>query len=320
MPDWIIPVAIAIALGLALLFAPTRRLLRKALNLIPALALLVIGLAAYVLWRPVNWLIARVPFLANASERFAAGVERIGTRKTGLPAGDRAATARELWPEERYPFLYQEVPEDIRRPLWEDGKLVGGQDIPWAADRHFGAGMTKAAGQYGLAATIIALIAQPILLLAWKGVTSQDVTSAPVLYEQFPGEAPAYVSGWDVWQAVAADLAASLFGGAVAVLGLLAAWLLIAIGVGILVAIAAIEHWRREASAPYEVLSKDAHVRWPYRAEAREIARAGYVRQVAHATGFLEDAPLFEIGKGTGTFRVRGDMAAPRKGQTLALD
>ena len=67
MPDWIIPVAIAIALGLALLFAPTRRLLRKALNLIPALALLVIGLAAYVLWRPVNWLIARVPFLANAS-------------------------------------------------------------------------------------------------------------------------------------------------------------------------------------------------------------------------------------------------------------
>lgn len=100
MPDWIIPVAIAIALGLALLFAPTRRLLRKALNLIPALALLVIGLAAYVLWRPVNWLIARVPFLANASERFAAGVERIGTRKTGLPAGDRAATARELWPEQ----------------------------------------------------------------------------------------------------------------------------------------------------------------------------------------------------------------------------
>lgn len=73
MPDWIIPVAIAIVLGLALLFAPTRRLLRKALNLIPALALFVIGLAAYVLWRPVNWLIARVPFLASASERFAAG-------------------------------------------------------------------------------------------------------------------------------------------------------------------------------------------------------------------------------------------------------
>lgn len=320
MPDWIIPVAIAIVLGLALLFAPTRRLLRKALNLIPALALFVIGLAAYVLWRPVNWLIARVPFLASASERFAAGVERIGTRQTGLPAGDRAATARELWPEERYPFLYQEVPEDIRRPLWEDGKLVGGQDISWAADRHFGAGMTKAAGQCGLAATIIALIVQPLLLLAWKGVTSPNVTAAPVLYEQFPGEAPAYVSGWDVWQAVAADLAASLFGGAVTVLGLLAAWLLIAMGIGILVAIAAIEHWRREASAPYEVLSKDAHVRWPYRAEAREIARTGYVRQVAHATGFLEDAPLFEIGKGTGTFRVRGDMAAPSKGQTLALD
>lgn len=109
MTGWLIPLAITAAVAVALLFAPIRRILRKALNLIPALALFIIGLAAYVLWRPVNWLVARVPFLANASERFAAGVERIGTRKTGLPAGDRAAFARELWPEERYPFLYQEV-------------------------------------------------------------------------------------------------------------------------------------------------------------------------------------------------------------------
>lgn len=320
MTGWLIPLAITAAVAVALLFASIRRILRKALNLIPALALFIIGLAAYVLWRPVNWLVARVPFLANASDRFAAGVERIGTRKTGLPAGDRAAFARDLWPEERYPFLYQEVPEDIRRPLWEDGKLVGGQDIPWMADRHFSAGLTKAAAQSGLAAALIALLAQPLLLLAWKGVASQDATAAPVLLEQFPGEAPAYVSGWDVWQAVAADFAATLFGGAITILGLLAAWLLIAVGIGILVAIAAIEHWRREASAPYEVLSKDAHVRWPFRAEAREIARAGYVRQVAHATDYLADAPLFHIGKGTGTFRVRGDMAAPSKGQALALD
>lgn len=320
MTGWLIPLVIAAVVALALLFAPTRKLLRKALNLIPALALFAIGLAASVLWKPVNWLIARVPLLTNASERFAGGVERIGTRKTGLPAGDRAAIARELWPEQRYPFLYQEVPEDIRRPLWEDGKLVGGQDIPWMADRHFSAGLTKAAGQCGLAAALIALVAQPLLLLAWKGVASPGATAAPVLLEQFPGAAPAYVSGWDVWQAVAADFAASLFGGAVTVLGLLAVWLLIAVGVGILVAIAAIEHWRREASAPYEVLSKDAHVRWPFRAETREIARIGYARQAAHATGYLAGSPLFQVASGTGTLRVRGDLAAPSKGQALALD
>lgn len=320
MTGWLIPLAIAAAVGLALLFPVTRQILRKAFNLIPALALFIIGLAAYVLGKPVKWLVARVSFLARASERFAAGVERIGTRKGGLAAGDRAAIARELWPEDRYPFLYQEVPDDIRRPLWEDGKLVGGQDIPWMADRHFSAGLTKAAGQSGLAAAIIALVAQPLLLLAWKGVASQDATATPVLLEQFPGEAPAYVSGWQVWQAVAADFAASLFGGAVTMFGLLAVWLFIAVGVGILVAIAAVEHWRREASAPYEVLSKDAHVRWPYRAEAREIARAGYARQVAQATGYLAGSPLFQVGEGTGTFRVRGDLAAPSKGQALALD
>ena len=61
-------------------------------------------------------------------------------------------------------------------------------------------------------------------------------------------------------------------------------------------------------------------MRWPYRAESRALAHTAYVKQFQHATQYLKDSPLFTIGLGTGTLRVRGDLAAPGKGQTLALD
>lgn len=255
----------------------TRRLILALLNLIPAAILFVLGGAALVLWHPAAWIIGRVPVLSEATARFSRAVEHLGTRKAGLTSGDRAGVARALWPEDRFPFLYEEVPDDIRRPLWEDGKLIGGYDIPWMADRHFGAGMAEAAGRLGLTAALIALIVQ---LALW---------------------------------ALSRDLAPWL-------LVLIVSWALIALGVGVMVALAAVEHWRAEAAAPYEEISKDAYVRWPYRAEARAIAHTGYVRQVAHANGYLAGSPLFRIGEGTGTLRLRGDLAAPSPGQTLALD
>ncbi|MCR2832398.1 type IV secretory system conjugative DNA transfer family protein [Parerythrobacter lacustris] len=310
----------AITLLILLLIPFTRKIIFAILNLIPAFALFVLGFASLALWKPVAWLCARVPALARIMDQFAAGVERLGTRKVGLPAGDREAVARAMWPENRYPFLYSEVPDDIRRPLWEDGKLIGGQDIPWMADRHFSVGMTRAAGQCGLTATLIALVAQPVLFFLWRGASAPRETAAPVLLEQFPGEAPVHVSGWSVWQDVAANWFDAIGGGAMMIIMLIIAWLLIAIGIGIAVAVMMIEHWRKSSAAPYEILSKDAHVRWPYRAEAREIAHTGYVRQVGQATGYLQGSPLFAVGEGTGTFRLRGDLAAPVKGQTLALD
>ncbi len=316
-----VPFAIAAAVFIALLLIPfTRAIILGVLNIVPALALFVVGLAASVLWTPTAWLVARVPILSRASDLFAAAIERLGKRKVGVAAGDRHAIAQEMWPETRFPFLYSEVPDDIRRPLWEDGKLVGGREIPWMADRHFSAGMTKAAGQLGLTAAIIALIVQPLIVVGMMMFAGQAGDAPQVLLEQFPGEEPVYVSGWDVWQTVAASAFGAFWHGAVTLVGLIAAWLLIAIGIGIMVATAAVEHWRKEAATPYEAISKDSHVRWPYRAEARALAHTGYVRQVAHATGYLEGSPLFKVGEGTGTMRLRGDLAAPTKGQSIALD
>ena len=273
-----IAILLAVVIMAILLAIPfTRRLILKLLNLIPAAILFALGIAALALWRPIGWIVAQTPFLSGAAARFAEGVARLGARKTGLASGDRESVARELWPEGRFPFLYQDVPDDIRRPLWEDGKLIGGHDLPWMADRHFTGPMTETAGRLGLTAALIALIVQLVLWALSRNLTP--------------------------WLPL-----------------LIASWALIALGVGVMVALAAVEHWRAESAAPYEDISKDAHVRWPYRAEARAIAHTGYVRQIAHANGYLTGSPLFAVGEATGTLRVRGDLAAPQSGQTLALD
>jgi hypothetical protein len=251
----LVPAIVLVALVILALFPPIRGVIVSAFNVLPALALFALGCLEWLLRKPLGWLSARAPLLGRVADRFAATIERFGARKEGLPAGDREDVARELWPEERYPFLYNPVPDDIRRPLWEDGKLVGGHDIPWMADRHFSAGFVRAASQCGLAAALIALVAQPLLYLLWRGVPPGSEATAPVLLEQFPGEAPAYVSGWTVWQAVAGDWVGAIAGGALAIILVLAAWLLIAVAIAIIVAMMMVEHWRKQAAAPYEILS-----------------------------------------------------------------
>ena len=50
--------------------------------------------------------------------------------------GDRRVMAEALWPPRKFAFLYQKVPADIRRPVFEDGKLLGGVSATWLADRY----------------------------------------------------------------------------------------------------------------------------------------------------------------------------------------
>ncbi|MBK9131242.1 MAG: type IV secretion system DNA-binding domain-containing protein [Gammaproteobacteria bacterium] len=317
-------VTLFVALSVIMTVPFVRKILWKGLMVFPAAALFVIGALAVPFWHPLTWGIARVPYASRVGALFAAGVERLGIRSSNpLNRGEREAVARELWPEKRYPFLYEDVPPDIVRPLWEDGKLVGGRDIPWLADRHFTAAMQEKAGQLGLTAALLTFLL-PLIVIGILNLTltpgTPETDAAKVLLEQFPHEEPVYVSGWSVWTAVIGDAFGSALHALVNSVGFVLAWALVSVGAGLLIAITAIEYWRREQAAPYELISKDAHVRWPYRAEARALAHNSYVRQMRHATGYLKDSPLFTIGAGTGTMRVRGDLAAPSPGQALALD
>jgi hypothetical protein len=312
------------AAGSMILAVPfVRRIAWTGVKLFPAAALLAIGVMAVPFWRSLSWAMTRTPLSVRVGGYFAGMIERFGrTSSNPLTLGKREEVARELWPEERYPFLYHDVPDDIVRPLWEDGRLIGGRGIPWLADRHFSKAMEETAGQVGLAAAILTFLLPPLVLILRLvfGSAAGNAASAGVVLEQFPHEDPVYVSNWSVWTTVIGDRFSQGFHTLVGAGGFMLAWALLSLGVGLLVAIAAVEFWRREKAAPYELISKDAHVRWPYRAESRALAQTAYIKQVGHATGYLQGSPLFVIGTGTGTLRVRGDLAAPVKGQTLALD
>lgn len=321
---WIGSAVLLLFVSGAIIAVPfVRKIAWAGLKLVPAVALCVIGAMAFPFWRPVVWLVARVPHSRRIGALFATAVERLGKRRLNpLTAGEREAVAKTMWPEARYPFLYDDVPPDIVRPLWEDGRLVGGQGIPWLADRHFTVAMQEEAGQLGLTAAaltyLLPLIAYFLHAILTPGA-GESIASNVVL-EQFPNETPVYVSNWYVWTAALGDMFSSTFHVLLESLGFMLAWAAVSLGTGLLIALAAIEYWRREQATPYEVISKDAHVRWPYRAESRALSHTAYVRQIRHATDYLRDSPLFVIGEGTGTLRLRGDLAAPSKGQVLALD
>lgn len=44
-----------------------------------------------------------------------------------LLAGDLEGHSREIYPFEKYPELYQDMPEDVRRPIIQDGRLITGE-------------------------------------------------------------------------------------------------------------------------------------------------------------------------------------------------
>jgi hypothetical protein len=313
--------ALILASSLILAVPFVRRIAWTGIKVFPAVALLALGVVAISLWRPLMWGVTRVPLFSRVGGLFTGLVAWVGKSAANpLTLGKREEVARELWPEERYPFLYRDVPEDIVRPLWEDGKLIGGRGIPWLADRHFTKAMEETAGQLGLAAALLTFLLPLAAYILRLILGAGGAGSAAVLLEQFPHEDPVYVSHWAVWTTVIGDTLSRAFHTLVSTAGFTLSWALISLGVGLLIAIAAVEYWRREKSAPYELISKDAHVRWPYRAESRALAQTAYIKQVRHATGYLKDSPLFVIGTGTGALRVRGDLAAPVEGQTLALD
>lgn len=319
---WLGYLLVLFVVGILILMVPlVRRIAWTGIKVFPAIALLAIGVMAVPFWRPLIWGMSRVRLFSRVGGLFARLVAWLGISAANpLGLGKREEVARELWPEDRYPFLYHDVPEDIVRPLWEDGRLIGGRNIPWLADRHFTKAMEETAGQLGLAAALLTFLLPLAAYVLYLILGSGNAGSANIVLEQFPHEDPVYVSNWTVWTTVIGDTLRQVFPALVSATGFALSWALLSLGVGLACAIAAVEYWRREKSAPYELISKDAHVRWPYRVEQRALAQTAYVKQFRHATGYLKDSPLFVIGTGTGTLRVRGDLAAPVKGQTLALD
>lgn len=327
-------VIVAVAVAAALMIPFVRRLVLRAINFVPAAILVLLGLVAIPFWRPMNWLMARLFKLVPLDVQFARFVERVS--QWGLPdgasspqtlmvRGDRCGVAKRLWSEASFPDLYREVPDDVARPPYDDGRLIGGMRLDWLGDRH----MTDAAVRSGarVAATMAALafvaLTLASLLSAFGGVVdafAQLKGSEGLQVEQWPGQAPAKVPGWWIATASLSVIGPTLLR-AIGNVGVMLPGIAIAcFGLGLLAVLMLLRSWRVQKAAPYEWPSKDADVRWAYRTETRNLVRNTYRHQVLLATEHLRDLPGFLIGRATGTLRARGDLAAPTPGQSLRLD
>ncbi len=303
-----------------------RRSILSVLAIFPAIILALLSLLAVPLWRPLMMLQSKIPFVKDLPEKAEVFVNWLAARHKNLLAeGKREEFAQDVWKPKDFPWLYKKIPADIERPLWEDGRLTGGYDLTWLADRHITSGLIKEAARAGIiAATLFVVV--PLILFLLASLASifeplgQAFSADPTILEKWPDgsvieESRAGQFGQALKLALLAFLGFILRG----ILFLLA-WGLFGTGVGILTMLVVIEKWRREKAEPYEIVSKDSHVRWPHRAEMRYIANRSYAKQIELSNGYLKNTSLFNIGKSTGTLRLRGDLNAPLRDIEMNLD
>ena len=310
------------------------RLIVQAINLVPAAILAITGVFAIPLW----WLMKRIVgallkiFPADtAFVRALASFSQIGLfasrdeLERSLVGGERRKVSEALWPEGAHPDLYRAVPDDLIRPPYDDGRLIGGARLTWLADRH----MTEAAIRSAVRVALTMAVLAFVVLTVWHFFGMYEVIKQVVAelkgggvpVEQWPGQqTPSKVpTGWVVSAGFVVGFQAFL-----RALGDLATFVpgtaLVCLGLGLLAMLMLLHSWHRVKSAPYEWQSKDADVRWAYRTETRNLIRKTYRQQVLQATEYLRDLPCFLVGRACGILRARGDLAAPMIGQPLRLD
>lgn len=333
---------VAIVVGLALMirsnFPRLWRLILQAINLVPAAILAIIGVCAIPLWWLMSKLVAALQKLLPIDSGFAHWIERwaqwgvssdtVTARSNPLSgmlvAGMRREAAEHLWPEALFPDLYRNVPDDIVRPPYDDGRLIGGTRLTWLADRH----MTAAALQSAIRVALTMAALAFVVIAAWHLFSIYDVIrqvatelrGGGVQAEQWPGQAVTKVPTWWVLSSGVVVIGQAF----VRTLGDLMTFLpgtaLMCVGLGLLAMLMLLYNWHRQHSAPYEWQSKDAEVRWAYRIETRNLIRKTYRQQVLQATEYLRNQPCFLVGHASGILRTRGDLAAPVAAQPMRVD
>lgn len=248
------------------------------------------------------------------------GIPTVGRRAVAKLATlpfDRRTVAESTWPPSIYPELYADVPADMERPPFEDGRLVGGRSISSMQDRLFSRELLESAVILGLLAAFALLIVTaagvvvggvwPVLVAIGQDVQPLESWGAGMVVA-----APATVKLGAVWSTLASSASAASHS--------LVAYVLLSISVACGLPLVMVSTTINEHGAEWRVQTKDSRTRYRHRAELRNLARRVYRQSVALATGYLKGSPTYDLGSASGMFRLRGDLAAPMHGQAVALD
>lgn len=243
---------------------------------------------------------------------------------TLLLRGQRRAVSESMWPAEWFPDLYRDVPPDVLRPPYDDGRLIGGLRLHWLADRYMTEAALRGAVRIGVNTALLAFVGIVVLFVFMiAGAIAQQfgqMSGGDMPVEQWPDQAPILIPTSWKFTAAMSVLGPALLKTLGSVTTFIPGTAVSCIGIGLLVVLLVLRTWQATKAAPYEWQSKDADVRWAFRTETRDLVRATYRRQVKQATERLKDAATFFVGRATGMLRARGDLSAPLPGQQLCLD
>lgn len=307
--------------------------------------------------RPLLWLVWKIPGAKRAGEWFWSNLtdeslqhffdRRFAKSKSDLLRGDIEAVARKRFPPEKWPHLWMnKIPDDLVRPLIEDGRLCGSAPATILAPSYVD---TVLVGQAFRRAVLAGLFWGFIGLVAWhpqiylglpmngKIAQAGDRSGQAGFDKRRPGSGVdlAYQTAgiqlqedsWDIEAMNAKIREQSELQGKVlenrreAILASAPGGGITAVLFGVLVFFGTWRGLVRDAAQqrvePLRQMTKDGIVRYKYRLVERENTYAAYIKQIQKATGYDKDSPIITLGTATGTLLFRGAKNAPMKGQKM---
>lgn len=307
--------------------------------------------------RPLLWISFKIPGFEHAgkwlwSKMTDDSLEAFFDRafrnsKSDLRRGELEAYAARRWPKDRFPHLWIEnIPEDLKRPLVVDGRMIDGSAPAAVMAPNFVD--TILVGQAFRRAVLAGLFWGFVGLVAWHPqtylgkLTGGGIAQAGARSEQAGFEKRRPGSGVDLaYQSLGVQLQedawtmetmnnkireqSELQGKVIenrrdAILASAPGGSITAILFGILVFFGTWRGLVRDAAQqrvePLRRQMKESVVRWKYRLDQREVELKAYLAQLKTAMEW-DKTELIEIGKAAGTFRYRGQLGAPAQGQQL---
>lgn len=299
-------------------------------------------------WKPI---IFGIPMLSSLGRSFVARHngdwaqrwmdKRFADSKDPMLRGsfkDRLAYAQDMLPISKFRSLWVEAPEDLRRSLVSDGKLINGAPLSVLAEaaitsKHLDLAARAGATAFVVWFSLMLTIWHPGIIMGAMGASSLASVNADVARVANDDALIAKTLERDYWDSgaykrAAAERKAELMAprGSELTLGAvvldLAMSLVVAIAVGLLMAYSS---FRAVFRAALSVIGANIHdgtkeqvVRWKQRLEQRKMEYTGYCEQLKIAREF-DRSPLIDLGKATGMYRFRGKLDSPYAGQRMKL-
>jgi hypothetical protein len=298
-----------------------------------------IQLIVFAVWYPFNLVFTTVRRVMNVVLTFVARVlyldrmvNRIGAwlirrsdiffSKHGDPLlnGNLLAYAEEEYPQDLYSTAWEDIPDDIRRELIWDGRLLNGRRVAELAkakitDEIVGQALSRS-GVHALALTLI-IASIPMYFYAiesGRGISGFLGAHTPFPSWAWDNGAILPVASWLLLTVIERFLF-------IVQLSISTGLLFLAFPIFWFFAFgAAMNSAWNSVSAPYRVATRDSEVFWKSNILTRTNQYKAYCREVENACYRLKDQPIIPVGEATGLIRGRGDMEAPDRGTMVSFD